>query len=307
LRLPQCGAKRALAHNSQPNPKKRIPKTHVTFHPYQEVNMLNHELHDLLVTKIKTETMTTAEIIGLIAEAEKRKLYLDYDCVSLFAYLKALGYSNGSAQRRIDAARLHNQIPVCQDVAEGNLNLSQLSTLAQALRRTDANQEKKQEILNEIKNQDERASEITIHKMLDLKPIAHDKKHYQQDESVRVEVTFTKEQWELIQRIKDVISHVEPNPSLATIIEKAAHEFLKHKDPTSDRKSQRVTTTSIRREVHQEQRCCQWRYKDGKTCGSTFQVQIDHKKSKWRGGGDEKENLQILCSVHNKFKYNRNG
>ena len=60
---------------------------------------------------------------------ERRKLHLTFGYSSLFDYLtKCIGYSNGSAQRRIDAARLADDTPEVIDKLEsGELNLAQVS------------------------------------------------------------------------------------------------------------------------------------------------------------------------------------
>lgn len=52
------------------------------------------------------------------------------------------------------------------------------------------------------------------------------------------------------------------------------------------------------------QNCCE--YVDPitkKRCRSTFLLQIDHIKPIWAGGGNELENLQLLCAKHNQLKY----
>lgn len=52
------------------------------------------------------------EIILTIKEIDQRRMYLDLGYPSLFAYLvESVGYSAGSAQRRIDAARLLKEVP----------------------------------------------------------------------------------------------------------------------------------------------------------------------------------------------------
>jgi hypothetical protein len=47
---------------------------------------------------------------------------------------------------------------------------------------------------------------------------------------------------------------------------------------------------------------------DGKTqhrCASSFQLQIDHVKPVWAGGGDDAFNLRCLCGVHNRMIYRK--
>ena len=311
-------------------------------------NLNDARLHATLLSLVQTENKITAEIVSYISEVDRRRLYLQHSCTSLFQYLTKLGYAPASAQRRIDAARINNQVPVCEALESGELNLTQVSIVAQGLRRKSSGEAVteivKSEILEAIKNQDVRNTEVIVNQMLELKPHVHDKKHYQKDESVRVEITFTKEQWTILTRVKEVISHSDPNPGLAELFVKMASEFLKRRDPTSARKEQVVKKSAEestggranagkekakadlmeteppaqsngiiktkkisardRRAVFQRDRCCQWREGDsGTVCASKYQCQIDHIHPLWAGGANNLENLQLLCGVHNRLKY----
>lgn len=270
--------------------------------------MTDSELHEGLVRLVKTERGITAEIISHIAEVDRRRLYLPMGFTSLFGYLTSLGYPPASAQRRIDAARLSREVPVLEKLQNGELNLTQISILAQGFRRKEVSSEVKSDLVAAIQNQDIKQTEIAVHQILDLPVVVHDKKHFQQDESVRVEITFSKEQWQILSRVKEVISHSLPNPPLPALIERLAESFLKKHDPTSERKSRRVTNSSgiraiDRRAVFRRDQVCQWRLPDGRVCGSRFQAQIDHRVARSAGGTHEFENLQVLCGVHNRLKY----
>lgn len=74
---------------------------------------------------------------------------------------------------------------------------------------------------------------------------------------------------------------------------------------TYSRSSQRKTVpAAIKSYVFKRDQCCQWRDRvTQKLCGSKFQLQLDHRRPVWAGGGSETENLQLLCGVHNRLKY----
>ncbi|WP_374079421.1 HNH endonuclease [Bdellovibrio bacteriovorus] len=62
----------------------------------------------------------------------------------------------------------------------------------------------------------------------------------------------------------------------------------------------------VRRTVFQRDQCCQHIDKNtGKKCSSRWQLQVDHVQPVWAGGRNALENLQLLCSAHNKLKYSR--
>src|SRR5688500_1076325 len=80
----------------------------------------------------KTERELTTQILHHLREIGKRKLYCSVHCTSLFDYCrKVLGYSEGAAQRRIQAARLLEEVPEIEEkIEEGFLSLSNIAQAA---------------------------------------------------------------------------------------------------------------------------------------------------------------------------------
>lgn len=84
----------------------------------------------LIVLRIKTlaasERKIAAEIIGCIRQIERGKIYLEMGYPSVMEFLVCeCGYSETSALRRMDAARIVNAIPeIREDLKNGSLNLS---------------------------------------------------------------------------------------------------------------------------------------------------------------------------------------
>ena len=336
---------------------------------------------------VQTERKITAEIIELIREIDQKRYYLDYGHTSMFSFLvKEMGYTPSAVMRRIDAARLMREIPELQnDLKSGAINLSQVSMLAQAVRQKQkeikgsqkknafkeigvsqrqVSTETKSVLLEKVKSQDLIATQKIIAQGLDLKVQAYEKKSYQKDESVRWEVIFTKEQLQDLERVKELISHQYPNPTMSEVFSFLAKQFLNRKDPirqkskektgvkeskesncietayaapvvqarqvTEDavamiskdevklehRQARRQTgpryiSQKIKQQIFKRDQCCQWTQETinakgeiTKTkCGSKFQLQIDHIKPKWQDGANNPANLQLLCSTHNKLKY----
>jgi hypothetical protein len=49
--------------------------------------------------------------------------------------------------------------------------------------------------------------------------------------------------------------------------------------------------------------CCQYLdHKTGRTCGSTFNLHVDHIQPKWAGGVNDPHNLRVLCREHNLYR-----
>ena len=291
--------------------------------------------------KVETEKRTTAEIIEFVKEVERRKLFIRLEFNSLFDFMTGyFGYTPGSAQRRIDAARLLRDVPeVKQDLESGELNLMQVSALARAVREkektTSVSIDEKREIVATIKSLDLLKTEATIAKMLDIPIKQKETRRVQQDGSVRREVTFSKEQEELLEQVKSLMSHVNPNPTVPEMFEYLAKRYVKQKVgiakpanvksmetkdsleeslptaqstakmaviQTRSSKDVRYVSAPDRKQLFQKQGCCQWK-KDGKICGSKFQLQTDHIQPIWADGTSEPTNLQLLCGFHNRLKY----
>jgi len=108
--------------------------------------MANEPLLEQLGKLAKAERELTAEVIESIAEVKRRRLYISEGCTSLYDYLtRRLGYSPASAQRRIEAARILEDVPELKDdLKSGELNLSQVSVIAQGFRQQQQQQARAQ-------------------------------------------------------------------------------------------------------------------------------------------------------------------
>src|ERR687895_250257 len=79
-----------------------------------------------------TERRATAELIALLMEMDKRRLYLAEGCSSLFTYCtQVLHLSEHAAYGRIETARAARKWPVVLELlADGSLHLTAISLLA---------------------------------------------------------------------------------------------------------------------------------------------------------------------------------
>jgi len=94
---------------------------------------LNHLTDQVLLANTealaRTERETLTKILHHLREIERRRLYSDQGCASLFEYaVKRLHYSEGQAGRRIQAMRLIKEFPeIEQKIQSGALSLSNIS------------------------------------------------------------------------------------------------------------------------------------------------------------------------------------
>jgi len=99
---------------------------------YQLVGLGNSELLAGLSELVGQSNVLTAQVLAHLVELEERKLHLELGHSSLFAYcVEALAMSEGSAGRRVTAARLCRRFPEgFERVARGELHLCALCALA---------------------------------------------------------------------------------------------------------------------------------------------------------------------------------
>jgi hypothetical protein len=249
----------------------------------------DNELHLNLQNLVVREKECLHEILLHIAEVSRRKLYLSMAFPSLWKYLLSLGYDEDSAYRRQKAARLLEKCPeALEKIKKGTITLSQACDLEKI--------EIKHlpKLIEKLENKSKHETKLILAKELNL-PVQHaETQTIQSDESVRNNLTFTKEEWEQIKEAKDLFSHALKDQDTKTLLMHLVNKELK--------KSQKSTRTA--RVILNRDKTCQ--FKDPRTnrqCNSRHLLQVDHIQPKWAGGSDNPTNLQILCAHHNRFRY----
>ncbi|NUN05735.1 MAG: HNH endonuclease [Bdellovibrio sp.] len=283
------------------------------------------ELDQRIKSLASQERTLLHEILLTIKEIDQRRSYLELGFANLFSYLvEGVGYSAGSAQRRIDAARLLSEVPALgEKIKSGEVKLQQISllqiTAREVFKTTHKNvtSAEKEEILESIANQSFEVSQKEIASYFDIPVIEATKKTVQSDESVRVSVTLSKELAAKIQRAQELLSHSLATNDLVTYLEFLTDKVIKQK--TSVRSTATVAvkreelakdsvgfSNRVKKIVLNRHQACQHRdIQSGKMCGSRWFLQVDHKLSKWAAGSNRIENAQVLCAQHNNLKYRK--
>ena len=99
---------------------------------YRLVGLANSELVAGLAALVRQSNVLTAQLLAHLVELEERMLHLELGFSSLFAYcVESLGMSEGSAGRRVTAARVCRRFPdAFEQVTRGELHLCALCALA---------------------------------------------------------------------------------------------------------------------------------------------------------------------------------
>ena len=290
--------------------------------------MTNAELESRLSILVKEERALTEEILSLIREGEKRRLYLERGFQNVYDWLvRGFGYSHAAAYRRISSARLLESVPEAKEkLASGELNLSTLSQMQSAIKqeekRTGAEiaQAVKEALVEKIEGKSARETEKLIRTEFPHAKPQNDSLRDVDGKKSRLTLILQKEAVEAIQRVKELLSHSHPGALYAEIVQHLALDFVKRKDPLQKKNepsakknpapdkqrvvnppSPKAVPAATRREVLQraEGKC---EYRDpltGRVCGSRLRVEIEHRQPRALGGTHDPGNLSCLCKSHN--------
>lgn len=296
----------------------------------------NEEILSRLERLTKSERKITHLILWHLLEVETRRLYLKLNYDSLYQYLtKHLGYSESASYDRIQAMRVLKQVPsVASKIEEGSLNLTQLVRVEQSLKQEKrlghtVSKEQVIDLINKVENKTSFETEKIIACELNQTPKALQKIKPQRDDSIRLELTLSKEQYEILKKAQSYISHIIPENDLAAVITYLAKALIQKKEGKTQEKketnpskskhgvSKPLSTQSFsvmpkarRKYIAQSLKrallkkanyCCEYVNSQTKQrCGSRYQLQVDHILPLAKGGSDKITNLRVLCGVHNR-------
>lgn len=263
---------------------------------------LKHLTDKTLLSELKRisrqEREITTNILHHIKEVEKRKLFSDLKYSSMLEYLiKDLGYSEGAASRRLQSARMLQEIPELEKkIEDGSLSLSNLNKAAGFFRKEDIKDPNaKKEILEKIENQSARECEKTLFSLgknpvLPTEGVKIVSRDYQQ-----IKVNVSDSTFELIEKARKIMGHYTINEKfLKELSTEAIENFNRKKFKLTEKgrcteSNSRIPSNSQRREVFQQSNgVCE-------NCGSIFMTQIDHIEAYSLNGKTSGPNLRLLC------------
>jgi 5-methylcytosine-specific restriction endonuclease McrA len=205
-------------------------------------HLSNAELLGRMEKLVRTERRITHLVLLHIIEIEERKLYAERGFDGMYTYLtRGLGYSEGSAYRRLQSARLLKQIPeVAEKIEDGSLNLTQLTQVQKNLKQSPLGHTQDslgrsqglkftKEILSKIENKNSFETQKVLAKEMNLPVQVHEKIKPQADESIRLEVTLTAEQFQDLEKARSLLSHICPEGSWGEVIATLAENYTEKK------------------------------------------------------------------------------
>lgn len=216
----------------------------------------NVELLNELKALVFNERRQLTEILFHLKEVDRRRLHLSEGYASLFDYaVKALGYSEAQAYRRISGMQLLKEVPELeQTLKEGRLNLTHLSQAREYFKMEQKKKrplsvEEKVEILKALENKTTRETQMIFAK-LSPNAIPADRERVIREGLVEIRFVASEGLLAKLKRFQDLDSHVQKNPNYAELFERLVDLALRNKMGKSEseaktewRNQLRVSTT----------------------------------------------------------------
>lgn len=197
---------------------------------------LRHLTDDCLLQEtkklVRRERECTTILLHHLREIERRKLFSDLSCTSLFDYCtRILGYSEGSAQRRILAARLLNELPELDvKIESGSLSLINIASAASFFKQESIRApEMKIRVLGQLENLSKSNCE---RKLLELsgKPLsAREDKRWVSAETMKVSMLLSGETVQRLEEVRNFVGRNVSNEKLISLMARITIERLKKK------------------------------------------------------------------------------
>ena len=188
-----------------------------------------HEFNEHFAFKVKSERKITNEILCDILSAEDKRVHLELGYSSLFDWLtNGHGYSEGAAQRRIQAARLMSLVPeISEKLIDGKTNLTNVAKAQSVFRMQEKMGPKlsptqKMEVIEKLESKSSQDAEKTLSQMFP---------EVAAQMQIERKVMIDDQAAELLERVRELLSHKLPEASLSDVAAYLAEEYIKKNDP----------------------------------------------------------------------------
>jgi hypothetical protein len=256
------------------------------------------------------------EVLYRLREIDARKLFASLGYSSLFEYtVKELGFSEGSASRRLQAMRLIREIPEYETKLKDGLvnegNLSKAQTFFNQLKKDgkDYSKEEKLDLLGQIEG---KSSRQTDQLFASIAPESAREEKTKPINEKETEIRFTADRalMEKLEKLKNLLGHKLGDQKYASLIEELADLALKKLEPKPTPtlglekvvSETRYIPVKVKRAVWtRDQGRCTYAGSEGKRCESKHALQYEHVLPFARGGKSTVENLKLLCLAHNQL------
>lgn len=180
------------------------------------VKISDEEIVQKLMLLAQNERSLLGEVLRLLREAEKRKLYLDLGHSSLFQFcVEELSYTEHEAYARIQAMRLSLSVPEVEGALEaGRVGLTVAAMAQGYFRKAEKDKcpvadERKREIVHSLFGKSKRQSEKILAEHFP-EPPSRQREQYTGNGRVKVNFTIAEDLFEDVHELFRIRSHTNP-------------------------------------------------------------------------------------------------
>jgi hypothetical protein len=254
---------------------------------------LAHLTDKVLLTDFKElvsqERELTTRLLHHLREVDARRLYSDLGLGSMYDFLvKELGYGEGSAYRRIQAARLLAQVPeLGKKIEAGALNLTHITEASRFFKDNQVKApEDKKLILEAVENLTKKQCEEKLREFAKF------------PRKKTIALILTEETVQKIERFKELLPACPPmdetiSTAIGIAVEKVEREKFKQPQrrapPLAAKLCVEGISAQVKREVYERD------HGECQQCGTKAQLEYDHRIPRALGGGNGAENIRLLC------------
>lgn len=303
------------------------------------------------------ERKTTTHLVALLAELDARRLYLGQGCSSLFTYCtEVLHLSEHAAYNRIQAARAARRFPlILERLADGSIHLTAVRLLEPHL--TSENHRNVLDAAQHKSKREIELLIARLHPQPDVRPSVRklpnpapvgqpvEKLHAGivpnlesvslspapklpaparptvvsplTPERYKVQFTVSKETYDKLRRVQDLMRHRIQNGDPAAIFDRALTALLSELERTklaAAKQPRNTTATSaMSRHVPAAVKRAVWARDGGRCafvgthgrCSETGFLEFHHRVPYADGGETSIENLEMRCRAHNAYEAER--
>lgn len=193
------------------------------------------ELHERALEAATRYRKAEGELIGILQQAEDRRVFLAKGHSSLFLYVvKGLGLSDSVAYNLISVARKAREVPELKaEIAAGAITLSNARKIVPVL-----NRENKAEWLEKARTLSQRRLEKEVVKVRPQEATP-EKVSYVTESRVKLQLGLSEKDILKLRRVQDLFCQAKKRPvSLEEVLVSLTDDFLRRSDPVEKAKRQ---------------------------------------------------------------------
>ena len=303
---------------------------------YARHNLSDSSLLDGALSHAGSEREATADLLADIGEVEARKSYLKLAHSSLLEWcVERLKLSRSAALDRIRVARVARHFPaIFEMIADGRHNLSSIRLLAPYLTpetAADLLEAGANLCFDEVRHLiaqrfprpwlvggSEQA--VVVQRLENIGEFAENALGRSEETPLAPEIyelrlVYGQSTHDKLAYLRDLLSHQIPSGRLEEVADRAfeiaIRQVQKQKfaatarprasTPNASSDSRHIPDHVVRAVWERDGGACTYVSEDGRRCGSTWQVELDHRVEFGRGGEATVDNVRLLCRPHNQY------